>query len=242
MSKVLPYLLAFVRLLLIAVLTILTVIVALPFFHLSGKSRKVSYATAKTWGRAALFLLNVKVNLLGVKPNEKVLVMPNHQSYLDIFLILGYYPASIVAKKEIANWPVLRFAIQLGRVILVDRANLRGTLHTMHAIDAEVKSGGSVILFPEGTTTLGPLTRSFKAGSFKIAEETQTPIVPVAIKYRSRDIGWDKETFLHNFFSYMGYWRMDVDLWFGTPVLGGEAKALLQQTKSAIDTQLSLYL
>lgn len=238
MKKIFRFILAFIRLVLVAMLTLLTVIIALPCFYLSGKTRKVSYATARSWGRAALFLLNVHVNIRGQRPKEKVLLMPNHQTFLDIFLVLGYYPSSIVAKKEIGNWPVLRFAIKLGRIILVDRKSLKGTLKAMRSIDKEIKSGGSVILFPEGGTHEGPLTKAFKPGSFKIAEETQTPIIPIAIRYLSRPMAWKNEAFFHHFMQKMGYWRTNVDMWFGPPISGEDCKGLLASTKAAIDEQL----
>ncbi len=242
MGTVFRSFLALIRLFFIAIHTTLTVLIFLPCLYLSGKSRKVSYTTAFYWGRIALFILNIHVKVLGDKPKEKVLLMPNHQTFLDIFLVLAYFPSSIVAKKEIGDWPVLKYTIALGRIILVDRKSLRGTIHAMHAIDNEIKGGGSVILFPEGTTYCGPLTKSFKAGSFKIAEETKTPIVPMVIKYVSRDMGWGDETFIKHFMHKMGYWRTNVDLWFGTPVSNGDHKELLSQTKEAIDGQLSKYL
>jgi len=240
--SVIRFFTAIIRLLLIAVLTILTVLIALPCFYVSGKARRVSYATARIWGRSALFLLNVRVKVLGERPHDKVLVMPNHQNYLDVFLVLAYYPASIVAKKEIGHWPVLRFAIQLGRIILVDRKSLKGALEAMHDIDQEIKSGGSVILFPEGTTYVGPLTKDFKSGSFKIAEETNTPIIPVAIKYLGRDLAWKNETFLKHFLLKMGHWRTDVDMWFGKAICQADTKTLMKATKQAIDQQLATYL
>ena len=236
---VLRFLIAFIRLILIIVLTILTVVLALPCLYVSGCSRKVSYATARSWGRAALFILNVKVKLLGELPSEKVIVMPNHQNYIDIFLILGYYPSSIVAKKEIGKWPVLRSAITLGRIILVDRNSLKGSVVTMYKIASEINGGGSVILFPEGTTSCGPLTKNFKSGSFKIAEETKTPIVPVAIKYLNRDIAWRNESFFAHFMKYMGYWNVNAEMWFGKQITQGDYKQLLEKTKAAIDKQLS---
>lgn len=243
MGKIFRSALALIRILLISIWTILTVLIFLPILYLSKKARKVSYATAFTWGRVALFILNVRVKVLGSKPKEKILLMPNHQTFLDIFLVLGYYPSSIVAKKEIGDWPVLKYTIALGRIILVDRKSLRGTIHAMHAIDKEIKSGGSVILFPEGTTNnSGTLTKSFKPGSFKIAEETGTPIIPMAIKYVSRDMSWGDESFLMHFIQKMGYWRTNVDLWFGEPVTGGDYKELMVRVKTAIDGQLSLYL
>lgn len=239
MTYLLRSVLAVIRLLFIAILTVLTLLIALPVFHLSGRARGVSYATARYWSRGALFLLNIRVNLRGNIPQTQVLVMPNHQTFLDIFLILAYYPSSIVAKQEIGHWPMIKYAIALGRIILVDRSRLQGALRTMHAIDAEIKSGGSVILFPEGTTHAGPLTKAFKTGSFKIAEETATPVVPVAIRYISRRIFWGDEPFLTHFMQCMGFARTEVDLWFGPAIQGLPYNDLLQATQSAIDAQLS---
>lgn len=242
MGRIFHPFIALIRLLLVGFLTLLTVVIALPFYYLSGKSRSVSYTTARCWGRSALFLLNVNVKLMGEIPKDRIILMPNHQTFLDIFLVLGYYPSSIVAKKEIGQWPVLRFAVALGRIILVDRKTLKGKLKTMRDIDREIHSGGSVILFPEGTTYEGPLTKRFQPGSFKIAEDTQTPIIPVAIKYLNRPMDWGKEAFLTHFFQKMGYWSTDVEMWFGQPIIGLTCKELQAQTKAAIDSQLSRYL
>ena len=242
MLKGFRYIIAFIRLLLVAVLSLVTLIIALPCLYISGKSRKVSYATACAWGRSALFILNVRVKVLGNKPKDRVLLMPNHQSFLDIFLVLGYYPSSIVAKKEIADWPFLMFAIDLGRVILVDRGRVIGAVKAMRDIQAEVQSGGSVILFPEGVIYEGPLTKTFKPGSFKIAEDSKTPIVPVAIKYLDRDLAWRDESFMTNFFENMGYCTTNVDMWFGEPIADKPYKELKEDTQLAIDTQLKTYL
>ena len=239
MNAVLHPILAAFRLLGLAVLTFFTVLIALPCFYLSKQSRRVSYATAKTWGRLALFILNVHVHLEGQLPKDKVLLMPNHQTFVDVFLVLGFFPASIVAKKEIGDWPILKSAIALGRIILVDRRTLKGSLKGMQDIDQEIKSGGSVILFPEGTTYGHPLTGAFKSGSFKIAEDTKTPIIPVAIKYLSRDMAWRNESFMVHFFQCMGFWCTDVRMWFGAPIEGLPHKALLEATKFTIDQQLS---
>ncbi|MDA3853726.1 MAG: lysophospholipid acyltransferase family protein, partial [Bacteroidales bacterium] len=144
MGTILRLLLALIRLLWMMIFTLLTLTITSPFFYLSGKSRRVSYATARIWGRVALFVFNVKI--LGQIPQEKVILMSNHQTFIDIFLVLGFYPSSIVAKKEIGRWPILHFAVSLGRIILVDRGTLKGAIKTMHDINTEIKNGGSVIL------------------------------------------------------------------------------------------------
>lgn len=239
MFMVFRFFLAALRLLLLLLYTFFTLLIALPVFYVSGKSRTVSYATARYWGRGTLFILNVKVKLSGTIPPGKVLIMPNHQTFLDVLIMLAYYPASIVAKKEIASWPLIKHAVELGRMILVDRGSLKGSLQTMDAIAEEVKCGGSVILFPEGGAYAGPLTRAFKSGSFKIAEQTQTPIVPVAIKYLDRDMAWADESFIHNYFMKMGFWTIRVDVWFADPVIDADFKTLMHRTKSLIDSHLS---
>jgi 1-acyl-sn-glycerol-3-phosphate acyltransferase len=99
-----------------------------------------------------------------------------------------------------------------------------------------------LVLFPEGTTHGGPLTKAFKSGSFKIAEETQTPIIPVAIKYLNHSMFWGHESFMIHFFQKAGFCRTNVEMYFGQPKSALPCKELLGQTKASIDQQLSIYM
>ena len=233
------WIIATIRLILVFAGSLVLVIGGLILLLLSGGSAAVSRFITKNWARYCLLILNIKVNFSGVIPARRVILMANHRSYIDIFLVFSRYPASIVAKKELGHWPIIGWSVRLARMILVDRSKKSSLIATMRAIKAEIDKGGSVILFPEGGIVPGALTGPFKHGSFKIAQLTGTPIAPAAIFYHDEGIFWGDESFLTNFYRQMGKWRTDVDFWIGEPIKADSDTELLDAVKSAIDLKLN---
>jgi len=234
-------LMAGLRLITVSIVSLLFLILSLIFWVLSGFHTAVSRFFVRYWASLMLWVLNVKVTVSGQIPSKRVILMPNHRGYLDIFIILARFPESIVAKKELGKWPVIGQAVKIARLILVDRTNMKSMLETMRKINAEILSGGSIILFPEGTTFKGPLTKSFKPGSFKIAAETKTPVIPAAINFHDPEDAWVGDNyFILHFFRQMGKWTTYADLWFGEPILEPDYHKCLELTQQAIDHQLQI--
>ena len=88
-----------------------------------------------------------------------------------------------VAKKEMLNYPFLRTWMKRVYCLFLDRDNIREGLKTILTAIDQVKNGISVFIFPEGTRNKGEELSllPFHAGSFKIAEKSGCPIVPVAL-------------------------------------------------------------
>ena len=84
--------------------------------------------------------------------------MPNHRSYIDIFIVTALTPAAMVGKAELKKWPLGNLGVKLTGSILVDRSEIKSLIHTMNRIKETIHQGIPVILFPEGTTYIGPLT------------------------------------------------------------------------------------
>ena len=118
-------------------------------------------------------------------PDEAVLFIGNHRSYFDILLtysrckrLTGY-----VAKKEMLRYPLLRDWMRRLHCLFLDRENPREGLKTiLEAIDY-VKNGISICIFPEGTRNDGEegSMLPFHSGSFKIAEKSGCPIIPISM-------------------------------------------------------------
>jgi len=145
----------------------------------------------------------------------------------------------MVGKAELAKWPFGRLAIKATHSILVDRNNSSSLLHTMRAIKTSVSRGIPVTLFPEGTTFKGPLTKTFKNGSFKIAADAHIPVIPMAIEYHDKNDAWiGQETFVGHFFRQMWKPRRRVYVRFGKPVSNSNYQQLQHDVKVAIDTML----
>lgn len=112
-----------------------------------------------------------------------VLYVGNHRSYFDIVTLypLTNNTTGFVAKKEMAKFPFVHRWMTYMNCQFLDRDNIKAGLKTILDCIATVKNGCSICIFPEGTRTPGDEMLEFKEGSFKIAEKSGCPIIPVAI-------------------------------------------------------------
>lgn len=144
-------------------------------------------ATARNWARDAIMFSGSKVLVQGaenVPPDRAVLFVANHQSYMDIAVLLGFVPGAkgFIAKIGLAKIPLVsRWMVRMHSLFL-DRQNLRKSLLTMREAIEVLKSGHSLVIFPEGTRSKCDAMGEFKRGSLSIAEKANVPLVPVAIK------------------------------------------------------------
>jgi 1-acyl-sn-glycerol-3-phosphate acyltransferase len=127
----------------------------------------------------------VVVNGLEKLPKDSAVVfIANHQGYMDIPAIYGYVPKfiSFVSKKEIGSIPLIGDWMRFLHCTLMDRKSPRASVQAIHDAAENVKRGYSQVIFPEGTRSKGGPHREFKAGSFKLAFLSESPIVPVTIE------------------------------------------------------------
>ena len=233
------YLIAASRLFIIIIESILHLLLGLLGWLLFGGAIGYTKFVTRSWGAFCLWVLNVKLTFLGTPPKGSFIVMPNHRSYIDIWILQKLYPGSMVAKHELRYWPLIGQAVPLGRLILVDRKSLSSMLHTMERIKKEIELGNCVVLFPEGTTSKGPLTRPFKSGTFSVAAKTGSKVLPMAIHYHNVNDAWvDDDLFIPHFFKQMGKWKTRVTVAFAEPVFFEDPKTFRVQTRKTIDQML----
>ncbi len=108
----------------------------------------------------------------------------NHQSSVDIFIAakLIRKNATGIAKKELKMMPVIGQLLQAGGVIFIDRKNKEKAIEAMKPAVEALKSGTSIIIFPEGTRSKGYRMGKFKKGAFHMAMEAGVPVIPVVIR------------------------------------------------------------
>ena len=116
-------------------------------------------------------------------PEGAVLFVSNHQSYFDIGVFLGYIPKPLgfVAKAELSKIPVLKRWMEQFRCVFLDRSDIRKSAKAITEGIEILKSGHSLVIFPEGTRSKSSEMLDFKAGSFKLATKAKVPVVPVTI-------------------------------------------------------------
>jgi len=176
-----------------------TAAIAISFFDSSGRKAQ---NVAKLWARTILYLLNITVvadGLSNIDRKSSYLIVSNHQSYFDIFILLSYLNVDFkfVAKSSLFKIPFLGWSMKRLGYISVDRKNLKKTLSLFNQINLSNKASEnisdskrknkknaavSILIFPEGTRSDDGKLKDFKtAGLKRFIEILNLPILPVVI-------------------------------------------------------------
>ncbi|MDA3816519.1 MAG: lysophospholipid acyltransferase family protein [Prolixibacteraceae bacterium] len=231
--------LSFLRFVLLFIVSFVILIILFVEYFLTRKNGSYRFFTSRLWGHIILFILGIQVKKNMVPKLDKFLMMPNHRSYIDIFIMAAYVPATFVAKAELRRWPIIGQAMKAFYIIAVKRSDLRSMIGTMNKIKQRVNEGIPVTVFPEGTTFEGPGTKDFKQGTFKIAAEAGIPIIPCAISYSDKRDAWiDDDLFVWHFFRQ--FWKpiTKVDVRFGKVIIDDDYKSLKEKTQKSINSML----
>ncbi|UCH28651.1 MAG: 1-acyl-sn-glycerol-3-phosphate acyltransferase, partial [Myxococcales bacterium] len=122
------------------------------------------------------------------------LVVANHQSALDIGVMLSLFRGILVSRHDVADWPLLGRMAKHGHTIFVDREDRRSGVAALREIRRRVKEGRVVVAFPEGGTFPGDSVHEFHPGTFAAVRSLEIPIIPVGLAY-SPAIPYGEETF-----------------------------------------------
>ena len=233
------------RFIIVGLFVVLFLIISLPILFVEwiiGKfnldlKRKSSLAIVNWAFRVIIFFSGIKVTAIGeenVPKDRAVLYILNHRSYFDIVLTYVRVPrlTGYIAKKELEKIPSLSHWMRNLNCLFLDRRNIKEGLKTILEAIEKIKSGISIAIFPEGTRNPGDdELLPFHDGSFKIAEKSGCPIVPVTINNSSAvfedHLPWIRKT--------------HVVIEYGAPIevsaLSKEEKRALPQTVRAMITE-----
>lgn len=113
------------------------------------------------------------------------MMYPNHQGKYDVLGIMYTHkePCTFVMDKLKSNTMLVREFVDLVQGKRLEKDNPRQGLTIINQVAKEVAEGRKYILFPEGGYKFNNKNKvcDFKAGSFKIALKSKTPIIPIAL-------------------------------------------------------------
>jgi len=145
----------------------------------------------RNWSRHLLGLCRVRVEQAAGSPAlAHALVVANHVSWLDIFVINAVIPCRFVAKAEIRSWPVMGWLAAGAGTVFIARGNRRELRHVFKGLVEVLQAGERVALFPEGTTSLQGQVLPFHANLFEAAVDAAVEVQPVALTYVGADGGY----------------------------------------------------
>lgn len=187
------------------------------------------------WTTQLLRLFDIQVELettLGPPPAAGRLVIANHRSAIDIGVLLGTFGGRMVSRADLSGWPLLGAAARAVGTLFVDRQKAQSGAATIRMIKDALRSGDTVLLFPEGTTFAGDEVRPFHAGSFLAVSHTQAEIVPVGLAYsRDSDAAYVDTTFVQHLGRIARSEHTRVAVAVGEPMRAGDDKTKVLAAK-----------
>lgn len=137
----------------------------------------------RQWARQLLDMLGIALHSVPISVPPGTLVVANHVSWLDVFVLNTLFDCSFVAKAEIAGWPFFGALLRAHDTLYVDRRPGRHLLAVNARIAERLGRGDIVVFFPEGTTTDGSVLLPFRSALFQSAINGGHPVQPFALEY-----------------------------------------------------------
>jgi len=146
----------------------------------------VTYFFMKLWSWVFSMLTFIRYDMVGrehIQRGKAYIYTSNHTSFLDLpgiaMTIKGQFRP--LAKKELLKLPVFGWITSVTCVV-VDRSSMESRKRSMTYLKKMLDLGINILIFPEGTQNRsGQLLQPFYDGAFRIAIETQQPIMPMAV-------------------------------------------------------------
>lgn len=184
----------YLRFLWTAILVVIALILSLPvllvclvvgLFNMDLRDKIVMWMI-RAFFHVPLWAAGVKLHLSGAEnilKDQAAIYIGNHQSFFDVVISYAHFHriTAFISKKEFGHIPILSWWMRLAHNLFLDRSDIKKGMKTiLSAIDL-AKNGVSICIYPEGTRKKDPTVDMlpFHAGSFKIAEKSGCPIVPM---------------------------------------------------------------
>lgn len=198
------------------------------------------------WSARLLKIIGVRLSS-GTPPEftHGALLVANHISWLDVFVILAVKRVHFVSKHEIRSWPVAGWLAWRAGTLFIQRARKADTARINQEMHALLQDGAWVAVFPEGTSTDGTKLLRFLPSLFQPAVAENLPVVPACLQYQTPDGEYtDAAAYIDNVSFGKSLWRILGEpeilarLTFAAPIRGTSRRELAEAAYKEIATCL----
>lgn len=158
-----------------------SITIAVVFRFLAAPARR---RLKQRWSRQLVEILGLRLVFAGEAPQG--LLVANHISFLDIYVINAIAPTAFVSKNDVLGWPLIGWLCRRTETIFLERGSRLAAQRTREVLTAYLHAGGLAAVFPEGTTTPGDRLLPFHGALLQSALDAGVPVTPVAVRYRTR--------------------------------------------------------
>jgi 1-acyl-sn-glycerol-3-phosphate acyltransferase len=151
---------------------------------LPARSARKQWARSITRASLRVSGLPLRVEGQSLLQGGPWIIVANHESYLDWWLLTALLPAQacLVAKRELGDSRLLGWILQRMGVRLVERQDLHASVEDAKRLVQAAREGESLVYFPEGTLTRAPGVQRFHMGAFIAAAQSGLNVVPVSLE------------------------------------------------------------
>jgi len=161
---------------------------------------------------------------------KNVIVVSNHQSFLDGFIVMGHIPSVPLIKSSYKFNPLFAWV-----ALLFDFVGIEFTPSGISNADKKIREllekGESVYILPEGTRSGDGKIQKFNSLAFKISNDINIPVLPVVVRYSNPIMSKQKGSFIFKE-------KIDVKINILEPIIPQENETtakLLNRTQEAIE-------
>jgi len=151
------------------------------FPSLSGSQKE---ERIRAWAHALLARLAITLIVVGKPPTGgPLLLVCNHISWLDIYVIYAVCYCRFVAKADVGRWPLVGTLASAVGSLFIERESRRDALRVVQQMAQALRGGDVIAVFPEGTSSDGVRVLPFHANLVQAAIAAPAPVQPVALRY-----------------------------------------------------------
>ena len=171
---------------------------------------RLELKVARWWSAGLLKVFGLETQRYGEPLSGGTLFVANHVSWIDIVTLHSQRMMGMVAKREIAGWPLVGYMAKRAQTIFHQRGSTESLGGVAVQVHKRLASGRDVGVFPEGGTRDGRQLGPFHARIFLAAVESGRPVQPVALRYGLNGSAQatvafaPKESFVANFLRLLG--------------------------------------
>ena len=216
------------------------------FYSAQRKDQAISI-----WSKKLLRILGVSLqaDTPPVFPHAEfslgTLLVANHISWLDIFVIHATRRVHFVSKHEIRHWPVFGWLAQRAGTLFIQRAKKSDTARVNSEMHTLLQDGAWVAVFPEGTSTNGRKLLRFLPSLFQPAVTESLPVIPAALRSQTPDgnisdaaVYADEMSIGQSLWRITGEAKIIAHLQFCAPIVGQDRRKLAADAHREIATCL----
>lgn len=207
------------------------------FYALPARDRAIS-----RWSASLLRILGIRL-IAGTPPEftHGALLVANHVSWLDVFIIHATKRVHFVSKHEVRSWPVVGWLAYRAGTLFIERARKADTARINQEMHKLLRDGAWVAVFPEGTSTDGRRLLRFLPSLLQPAIDESLPVVPAALQYLDPDGSYsdaaayaDNVSFVSSLWRILGQKEIVARLSFGTQIRGTHRRELAEAAYATI--------